>query len=168
MTIQAGERLPEGTLYESTDIDSTTGCPTKPQALSVADLTKGKKIVVFGVPGAFTPTCSAQHLPGYIAAAEQFKSKGVDEIWCMSVNDGFVMAAWGQSNHVGGKVRMMADGSAEYTARLGLEFDLSAKGLGLRCQRFAMIVDDGIVKDITVEAAGKLELSTAEAMLEKF
>lgn len=167
MTIKAGERLPEGTLYESTDLDPATGCPTKPQALSVTDLVKGKKIVIFGVPGAFTPTCSAQHLPGYVTAADQFQAKGIDEIWCVSVNDGFVMAAWGHSSGVGGKVRMMADGSAEYIVKLGLEFDLGAKGMGLRCQRFAMLVEDGMVKDITVEAGGKLELSSAEAVLNK-
>lgn len=167
MTIQAGQRLPEGTLYESTDIDPVTGCPMKPQALSVTELTKGKKIVIFGVPGAFTPTCSAQHLPGYVEAADQFKAKGIDEIWCMSVNDGFVMAAWGHSTKVSGKVRMMADGSADYTTQLGLELDLGAKGMGRRCQRFAMIVDDGVVKDITIEVGGKLETSGAEAILKR-
>lgn len=165
MTIKSGDRLPDGTLYESAEFDAESGCPMKPQALSVSDLTKGKKIVIFGLPGAYTPTCSAQHLPGYIANVDRFKSKGVDEIWCMAVNDGFVMASWGRDQKAGGKVRMMADGSAEFAARLGLEFDLTAKGMGMRCQRFAMIVDDGVVKDIAVEAAGKLEVSSAEAIL---
>jgi peroxiredoxin len=165
MTIQAGERLPEGTLSESTDFDPATGCPLKPQPLSVADLAKGKKIVIFGLPGAFTPTCSAQHLPGYVAHHDALKAKGVDEVWCMAVNDGFVMAAWGRERGAGGKVRMMADGSAEYAAKLGLEFDLTAKGMGMRCQRFALIAEDGVVKHVAVEGPGKFEASSAEAVL---
>ena len=167
MTIQVGNRLPEGALSESTEFDSATGCPMKPQALEVGDLVKGKKIVIFGVPGAFTPTCSAQHLPGYVANFDKLKAKGVDEIWCMAVNDGFVMAEWGRERKAGGKVRMMADGSADYTKKLGLEFDLTAKGMGMRCQRFAMIVEDGVVKHLAVEAPGKFEVSSAEAILMK-
>lgn len=167
MTIKVGDRLPEGTLSESTVFDPATGCPMKPETLAVGDLVKGKKIVIFGVPGAFTPTCSAQHLPGYVANFGKLKAKGIDEIWCMAVNDGFVMAAWGREQKAGGKVRMMADGSADYTKKLGLEFDLTAKGLGMRCQRFAMIVDDGVVQQLAVEAAGKLEISSAEALLQK-
>ncbi len=165
MTIRVGEHLPEGTLSESPDFDESTGCPLKPQALSVGELAKGKKIVIFGLPGAFTPACSAQHLPGYVAHYDALKAKGVDEIWCMAVNDGFVMAAWGRERHVGGKVRMMADGSAEYTGKLGLEMDLTAKGMGMRCQRFALIVDDGVVEHVAVEAPSKLEVSNAEAIL---
>ncbi len=165
MTIQVGEHLPEGTLSESNAFDESTGCPLKPQALSVGDEAKGKKIVIFGLPGAFTPTCSAQHLPGYVEQHDALKAKGVDDIWCMAVNDGFVMAAWGRERGAGGKVRMMADGSAEYSRKLGLEFDLAAKGMGMRCQRFAMIVDDGVVKHIAVEAPGKFEASSAEAVL---
>ncbi|MBS1213581.1 MAG: anti-oxidant AhpCTSA family protein [Proteobacteria bacterium] len=167
MTIKVGESLPDGTLYESTAFDTDSGCPMKPQPLSVADLAKGKKIVIFGLPGAYTPTCSAQHLPGYIANFDKLKAKGVDEIWCMAVNDGFVMASWGRDQKAAGKVRMMADGSAEYAKKLGLEFDLAAKGMGMRCQRFAMIVDDGVVKDLAVEAAGQFEVSSAEAVLAK-
>jgi peroxiredoxin len=165
MTIQPGERLPEGTLSESSDFDPATGCPLKPQALPVEELAKGKKIVIFGLPGAFTPTCSAQHLPGYIAQREALKAKGVDEVWCMAVNDGFVMAAWGRERGAGGKVRMLADGSAEYARKLGLEQDLTAKGMGMRCQRFALIVDDGVVEHVAVEAPGKFEVSSAEAVL---
>ena len=165
MTIQVGEHLPEGTLSESTDFDTATGCPMKPQALSVTDLAKGKKIVIFGLPGAFTPTCSAQHVPGYVAHHDALKAKGVDEVWCMAVNDGFVMAAWGRDLKVDGKVRMMADGSAEYARKLGLEFDLVAKGMGVRCQRFAMIVDDGVVTHIAVEGPSKFEVSNAESIL---
>lgn len=165
MTIQVGNRLPEGTLSESTEFEPATGCPMKPQPLEVGALVKGKKIVIFGVPGAFTPTCSAQHLPGYVANFDKLKAKGVDEIWCMAVNDGFVMAEWGRHQKAGGKVRMLADGSADYAKKLGLEFDLIAKGMGMRCQRFAMIVEDGVVKHLAVEAPGKFEVSSAEAIL---
>ena len=167
MTIKIGDRLPEGTLSESTEFDAANGCPMKPQTLEVGDLVKGKKIVIFGLPGAFTPTCSAQHVPGYVANFDKLKAKGVDEIWCMAVNDGFVMAAWGQDLKAGGKVRMMADGSADYTKKLGLEFDLTAKGMGVRCQRFAMVVDNGVVTQLAVEAPGKFEVSGAEAILAK-
>ena len=167
MTIKVGDRLPQGTLSESTEFDPATGCPMKPQSLEVGDLVKGKKIVIFGLPGAFTPTCSAQHLPGYVANFDQLKAKGVDEIWCMAVNDGFVMASWGREQKAGGKVRMMADGSADYAKKLGLEFDLTAKGMGMRCQRFAMVVDDGVVQRLAVEAPGKFEVSSAEAVLAK-
>ena len=140
MTIQAGDRLPDGTLYESTDFDPATHCPMKPQTVDVAEAVKGKKIVLFAVPGAYTPLCSAQHLPGYVASIDTFKAKGVDEVWCLAVNDGFVMASWGRELGAGGKVRMMADGSAEYSAKLGLEMDLTAKGMGLRSNRYAMLV----------------------------
>lgn len=165
MTIKVGDRLPEGTLSESTDFDSGTGCPMKPQTHNVTDLAKGKKIVIFGVPGAFTPTCSAQHLPGFIANYDKLQEKGVDEVWCMAVNDGFVMAAWGRERGSDGKVRMMADGSAAYTKKLGLEQDLTEKGMGVRSQRFAMVVDDGVVKHVAVEQPGKFEVSNAESIL---
>ncbi len=167
MPIKPGDRLPDGQLTECTEFDPANGCPMNPQALNVSDLVKGKKIVVFGLPGAFTPTCSAKHVPGYVANFEKLKAKGVDEIWCMAVNDGFVMAAWGRDQKAGSKVRMMADGSAEYTKKLGLELDLTARGMGVRCQRFAMVVQDGVVKDIAVEAPGKFEVSSAEAILGK-
>ena len=167
MAIRVGDRLPEGTLSESTDFDPATGCPLKPQALSVGELAKGKKVVIFAVPGAFTPTCSAQHLPGYLEHFDQFKAKGIDEIWCLAVNDGFVMAAWGRDQNVAGRVRMLADGSAEYVRKLGLEQDLGAKGLGVRSQRFAAVVEDGIVTHLAVEAPGQFEVSSAAAVLAK-
>lgn len=165
MTIQVGEHLPEGTLMESTEFDAANGCPMPPQKLDVLPLVKGKKIVIFGVPGAFTPLCSAQHLPGYVRHYDELKAKGVDEIWCMAVNDAFVMAAWGREQQAGGKVRMMADGSAEYAKKLGLDRDLTGGGMGVRCFRFGMIVDDGVVKYLGVEASGKFEVSNVETVL---
>ena len=141
------------------------GCSIGPNAFKVSDLVRGKKIVVFGLPGAYTPTCSAQHVPGYLKHFDALKSKGVDEVWCVSVNDAFVMGAWGRDQKCGGKVRMMADGSAEFTKAVGLELDLTARGLGLRSQRYAMLVEDGVVKSLDVEAPGKFEVSSAEAML---
>ena len=166
MTIEAGQRLPAGKLTECNEFDPENGCPTNPFPVDVAELTKGKKIVIFGVPGAFTPLCSAQHLPGYVALADQIKAAGADEIWCLSVNDAFVMAAWGRENNAAGKVRMMADGSAEYTKALGLDRDLTAGGMGVRCFRFGMLVDDGIVSYIGVEGSGEFGVSKAETLLE--
>lgn len=136
-----------------------------PNAFEVSKLTAGKKIVIFGLPGAFTPTCSAQHVPGYLAQYDAIKAKGVDEIWCLSVNDAFVMGAWGKDQKVNGKIRMMADGAAELTKKLGLEFDLTARGMGIRSQRYLMIVDNGVVKHLAVEAAGKFEVSDAASAL---
>jgi peroxiredoxin len=133
----------------------------------VADLVKGKKIVIFGLPGAYTPTCSAKHVPSYLQHYDELKRKGVDEIWCLSVNDAFVMGAWGRDQKATGKVRMMADGSAEYTKKLGLELDLTARGMGVRCQRFSMLVEDGVVKVLNIEAPGKFEVSDAETMLKQ-
>ncbi len=167
MTIQIGDTLPEGKLTECTEFDPATGCPMNPQAVDVKAQAKGKKIVLFGVPGAFTPTCSMKHLPGYVENFAKLKAKGVDEIWCMAVNDGYVMAAWGRDQKAGGKVRMLADGSADYARKLGLERDLTANGMGVRCHRFGMIVDDGVVQYIGVEASGKFEVSNAETLLEK-
>ncbi|HQR60610.1 MAG TPA: peroxiredoxin [Methylophilaceae bacterium] len=167
MTIQVGDSLPEGKLTECTEFDPANGCPLNPQPLDVAALTKGKKIVIFGVPGAFTPLCSARHLPGYVEHYGALKAKGVDEIWCMAVNDAFVMAAWGREQKAGSKVRMMADGSADYAKKLGLDRDLTGGGMGIRCYRFAMIVDDGVVKYLGVEASGKFEVSNVEAVLTK-
>lgn len=165
MTIQIGERLPEGKFTECGEFDPANGCPINPQPVEVATAVKGKKIVIFGVPGAFTPTCSVKHLPGYVEHYDQFKAKGVDEIWCMAVNDAYVMAAWGRDQKATGKVRMMADGSAVYARSLGLDRDLTAGGMGVRCFRFAMIVDDGVVKYLGVEASGKFEVSNAETVL---
>ena len=128
-------------------------------------IVNGKKIVVFGLPGAYTPTCSAKHVPSYLQHYDALKAKGVDEIWCMSVNDAFVMGAWGRDQHATGKVRMMADGSADYTKKLGLELDLTARGMGVRCQRFSMFVDNGVVKSLNIEGPGKYEVSDAETMI---
>jgi peroxiredoxin len=164
MTIKVGDKLPEATLHEYIEVEGN-GCSIGPNAFKVSDLVRGKKIVVFGLPGAYTPTCSAQHVPGYLKHFDALKAKGVDEIWCVSVNDAFVMGAWGRDQKCGGKVRMMADGSAEFTKAVGLELDLTARGLGLRSQRYAMLVEDGVVKSLDVEAPGKFEVSSAEAML---
>ena len=131
----------------------------------MSNLVKGKRIVVFGLPGAFTPTCSAKHVPSYLTAHDRLLAKGIDEIWCVSVNDPFVMGAWGRDQKAGGKVRMMADGSGTYTKALGLETDLSAHGMGTRSQRYSMLVDDGVVKALHVERPGKFEVSDAETML---
>ena len=166
MAIKIGDRLPDGTLTEMIDTE-TPGCTIGPNNFAVADLCKGKRIVIFGLPGAFTPTCSAKHVPGYVANYDQLKAKKVDEVWCVSVNDAFVMASWGRDQKAGGKVRMMADGNADYTKKLGLELDLTARNMGVRSQRYSMLVDDGVVKSVNVEAPGKFEVSGAEAMLAK-
>lgn len=162
--IKVGDTLPEGTLSEFIAVE-TAGCSIGPKNFNVNDLVKGKKIAVFGLPGAFTPTCSAKHVPGYIANYDALKAKGVDEIWCVAVNDAFVMGAWAKDQHTDGKVRMFADGSATWTKALGLELDLMAKGMGVRMQRFSMLVVDGVVKNLNVEGAGKFEVSNAETML---
>jgi len=164
MTIQTGDRLPEGSLSEFIETE-TAGCSLGPNTFAVADLVKGKKIAIFGLPGAYTPTCSAQHVPGYVANAEAFKAKGVDEIWCISVNDAFVMGAWGRDQQSTGIVRMMADGNAAYAKALGLDADFSKFGMGTRSQRYSMLVDDGVVKQLNVEQGGKFEVSNAETLL---
>ena len=164
MTIKVGDKLPAGTLSEFIEVESA-GCTVGPNEFKIEDLTRGKKVVIFGLPGAFTPTCSAKHVPSYLNHIDKLKAKGVAEVICMAVNDAFVMGAWAREQKAGGKVRMMGDGSANYTKALGLEFDLTAKGLGMRCQRFSMLVDNGIVKALNVEAAGKYEVSDAETLL---
>jgi glutaredoxin/glutathione-dependent peroxiredoxin len=164
MTIKVGDRLPAGTLQEYHEVEEN-GCSVGPNPVTIDQLTKGKKVVLFGLPGAFTPTCSAKHVPSYIADFDKLKAKGVDTIACLSVNDPFVMGAWGREQHAGGKVRMLADGSAEYTKTLGLELDLTGRGMGVRCQRFSMLVDDGVVKTLNIEAPGKYEVSGADTML---
>ena len=164
MAIRVGDRLPDGTLTEMIEVE-TPGCIVGPNSFQVADLVKSKKLIIFGLPGAFTPTCSGKHLPGYVAHFKDFQAKGVDEIWCLSVNDAFVMGAWGKDQKAGGKVRMMADGSASWTKALGLEQDLSAKGMGIRAQRFAMVVDNGVVKTLNIEAPARFEVSDADTLL---
>ena len=162
--IAVNQTVPNATLYEYI-AEETPGCTIGPNAFQVSEIVKGKKIVVFGLPGAFTPTCSAQHVPGYVANYDALKAKGVDEIWCVSVNDAFVMGAWGDNLKAAKKVRMMGDGRAEWTKALGLELDLVARGLGIRSQRYVMVLDNGVVKHLAVEAAGKFEVSSAEAVM---
>ena len=166
MAIKVGDKIPDGTLTEMID-QETPGCTIGPNNFSVADLTKGKRVVIFGVPGAFTPTCSAKHVPSYLANVDKLKAKKVDEIWCVSVNDAFVMGAWSRDQKSQGKVRMMADGSGTFTKALGLELDLVARGMGVRSQRYSMLVDNGVVKALNVEAPGKFEVSDAETMLKQ-
>jgi len=163
--ITAGQALPAGKLMESTSFDDQTGCPLGPQEVDIAASTKDKKIVIFGLPGAYTPTCSAKHVPGFVQHAAALKAKGVNEVWCVTTNDAFVMAAWGKHLQVNGTVRMLADGSAQYVKELGLELDLTARGMGVRSNRYAMIVDHGVVKGVFVEGPGIFEVSSAEAVL---
>jgi glutaredoxin/glutathione-dependent peroxiredoxin len=164
--IAVGEKLPNATLYEFFN-EEAEGCALGPNAFEVEKIAAGKKIVIFGLPGAFTPTCSAKHVPGYVENCDAIKAKGVDEIWCVSVNDPFVMGAWGRDQKVGKKVRMLGDGSGEFTKKLGLELDLTARGLGVRSDRYAMIVEDGVVKSLDREAPGKFEVSDAVSILKK-
>lgn len=164
MTLKVGDRLPDATLSEYNETESP-GCPIGPRQIKVADAVKGRKILIFGLPGAFTPTCSARHVPSYVEHFDTLRAKGVDEIWCVAVNDPFVMGAWGRDQKSGGKVRMMGDGSAEFAKATGLTLDLTARGMGIRSQRYAMLVDDGVVKALNCEEPGKYEVSGAEAML---
>jgi peroxiredoxin len=166
MAIKVGDQLPEARLAEFKDV-ATEGCSVGPNKVMVHEASKGKKIVIFAVPGAFTPTCSEQHAPAYIKMADQFKVKGVDEIWCISVNDPFVMGAWARAQNADGKVRFLADGSGVFTKALGMEFDLTKGGLGVRSQRYSMLVEDGVVKQLNLEDSGHLEVSNAEKMLEQ-
>ncbi len=159
MTIQVGDRMPSGTL--------TTMKDGKPEGVSTDELFSGKKVVLFSVPGAFTPTCSNQHLPGYVQQADKLTAGGVDTVACMAVNDVFVMDAWGASQNVGDKVLMLADGNGDYTNALGLGFDGSGFGMGQRGQRFSVIVDDGVVIHLNVEAPGEFRVSTCEFAVEQ-
>lgn len=164
MTINIGDRLPEGSLSEFIEVE-TAGCSLGPNTFKVSDLTKGKKIAIFGLPGAFTPTCSAKHVPGYVERASALKAKGVDEIWCISVNDPFVMGAWGREQKATGVIRMMADGNAAFTKALGLDVDLAKNGMGTRSRRYSMLVEDGVVKQLNLEEPGKFEVSDANTLL---
>jgi peroxiredoxin len=166
MAIKVGDRLPDGTLTELIETERP-GCTIGPNNFSVSEQAKGKRIAIFAVPGAFTPTCSAKHMPSYVQNFDKLKVKGVDEVWCIAVNDAFVMGAWGKDQKAGGKVRMMADGSAAYTKTLGLDMDLTPRGMGVRSQRYSMLVEDGTVKALNVEQPGKYEVSSAEALLQK-
>jgi peroxiredoxin len=162
--LKVGDKLPAGTLQEFIEVEGN-GCSLGPNSFDIHEATAGKKIAIFALPGAFTPTCSAQHVPGYVAQAEAFKAAGVDEVWCISVNDAFVMGAWGRDQKTAGKVRMMADGSGVFTQATGLVLDLVARGMGVRSQRYSMLVVDGVVKTLNVEAPGKFEVSDAATML---
>ena len=157
MTIQVGDRIPSASFRIKTDEGI--------KELTTDEVFKGKKVVLFSVPGAFTPTCSAKHLPGFVQKAADFKAKGVDTIACLSVNDAFVMDAWGRDQQVGDKVTMLADGNAPFAKAIGLELDATGVGLGIRSQRFAMVVEDGAVTGLHVEQPGAFEVSSAEAML---
>ena len=161
MTIKIGDTLPDAVLTES--IEFGDACPLPPAKLSGAELTKGKTIAIFGLPGAYTPTCSSKHVPGYLAQRDALMAKGVDEIWCVAVNDGFVMAAWGRDQDAIGKIRMLGDGSAELAKKLGL--DVEIPGMGVRVKRFSLLAVDGVVKQLNVEEPGKFEVSNAETML---
>ena len=162
--IQVGDTLPATTLMEYHEVEAE-GCSIGPNAVDVAKASAGKTIALFALPGAFTPTCSAKHVPGFVEHYDHFKAAGVDEIWCISVNDAFVMGAWGRDQESTGIVRMMADGNGDFTKALGLEFDLKGFGMGIRSQRYSMVVKDGVVTQLNLEAAGKFEVSNAETLL---
>ena len=156
MTIKAGDKIPS--------IELNTMTSDGPDGITTDDLFNGKKVILFGLPGAFTPTCSAKHVPGYVQHADAIKAKGVDTIACISVNDAFVMGAWGKDQNVGDKVMMLADGSAEFTKAAGLELDLVDRGMGVRCQRFSMIVDNGVIQSINIDE-GTFDKTSAEQAL---
>jgi len=158
MAIKAGDRLPSATFMTPTD--------EGPAPITTDDVFKGKRVALFAVPGAFTPTCSAKHLPGFKARAADLKAKGVDRIVCVSVNDVFVMKAWAKDQGVTSEVMMLADGNGEFTKALGLDFDGSKFGMGLRSQRYSLIADDGVVSQLNVEEGGAFEVSSADYMLE--
>ncbi|MDH0362479.1 peroxiredoxin [Comamonas aquatica] len=162
--IKVGDALPAVKLMEYVEVEGN-GCSIGPNPVELPQAAAGKTIALFAVPGAFTPTCSAKHLPGYIEQAEAFKAAGVDEIWCVSVNDAFVMGAWGREQNATGKVRMIADGDAAFAKATGLTLDLNGKGLGLRSNRYSMLLKDGKVVSLNVEGPGKFEVSDAATLL---
>ncbi len=157
MSIKVGDKIPNVSLKHM-DKDGM-------QTVTTDELFKGKKVVLFALPGAFTPTCSAKHLPGFVTQAESIKGKGIDTIACLSVNDAFVMDAWGKQQNAEGKVLMLADGNADFSKAVGLTMDGTGYGMGLRASRYAMVVDDGVVKALNIEAPGAFEVSSAEAVL---
>ena len=162
--IQVGDKIPASTLMEYSEVEGN-GCSIGPNPVETQAASAGKTIAVFGLPGAFTPTCSAKHVPGYVEAFDDLKAAGVDEIWCLSVNDAFVMGAWARDQKTGEKVRMLADGSADFAKATGLTLDLTSKGMGLRSNRYSMLVRDGVVKSLNIEAPGKFEVSDAATLL---
>ena len=164
--LKVGDKLPAGSLQEFIEVEGN-GCSVGPNSFDIEKATAGKTIAVFGLPGAFTPTCSAKHVPGYVEQAQALKAAGVDEIWCVSVNDPFVMGAWGREQKTAGKVRMMADGSAEFTKATGLTLDLTSRGMGVRSQRYSMLVEGGVVRALNIEAPGKFEVSDARTLVEQ-
>jgi len=162
--IKVGDTLPQATLAEYSEVEGE-GCSIGPNPVDVTQAAAGKTIALFALPGAFTPTCSAQHVPGYVQHADELKAAGVDEIWCVSVNDAFVMGAWARDQKTAGKVRMLGDGSAEFTKATGLTLDLTGRGMGLRSNRYSMLIKNGKVASLNVEAPGKFEVSNAQTML---
>lgn len=163
--IEVLEQLPAVTLQEFVEVEGG-GCSLGPNPVDVRAAAAGKTIALFAVPGAFTPTCSAQHLPGFVEKADELKAAGVDEIWCLSVNDVFVMGAWARDQKAAGKVRLLADGDAAFAKATGLTMDLSGKGLGLRSARYSMLIKDGVVQTLRVDAPGKFQVSDAQTMLD--
>jgi len=164
--IQVGDTLPATTLMEYSEVEGE-GCSIGPNAVDVSKASAGKTIAIFALPGAFTPTCSAKHVPGYVEHASELKAAGVDEVWCVSVNDAFVMGAWARDQKTQGKVRMLGDGSAEFTKATGLVLDLTARGMGVRSNRYSMLVKNGKVATLNVEEGGKFEVSDAATMLKQ-
>lgn len=162
--IKVGDTLPAVKLMEYVEVEGN-GCSIGPNPVELPQALAGKTVALFAVPGAFTPTCSEKHLPGYIEQAAAFKAAGVDEIWCLAVNDAFVMGAWGRDQKAAGKVRMIADGDAAFAKAVGLTLDLNGKGLGLRANRFSMLIKDGKVASLNVEAPGKFDVSDAATLL---
>jgi glutaredoxin/glutathione-dependent peroxiredoxin len=162
--IKVGDTLPAGTLMEYSEVEGE-GCSIGPNAVDVTKAAAGKTVAIFALPGAYTPTCSAKHVPGYVQSFNELKAAGVDEIWCVSVNDAFVMGAWARDQKTGAKVRMLADGSADFTKATGLTLDLTARGMGLRSNRYSMLVKDGKVATLNIEGPGKFEVSDAATML---
>ena len=162
--LKVGDKLPEGSLQEFVEVEGN-GCSIGPNSFDIQKATSGKTIAIFALPGAFTPTCSAKHVPSYMENAEALKGAGVDEIWCVSVNDPFVMGAWGREQKTASRVRMMADGSADFAKATGLTLDLGARGMGLRSQRYSMLVVDGVVRSLNVEGPGKFEVSDGATLL---